>query len=117
VAAPFLTAKIQTSACQPGRATNIVVKLEQKKPFDGEATIKLLGLPEKAIAAEKQITSADTEVIFNVVIDPSCPTGSHKNLFCNVAIQKDGDVIPHSIGAGGILRIVPPKGVLKVAGK
>lgn len=109
VAEPFLTAVIEKSACEPGRSTNILVKLDQKIPFTGKATVKLLGLPEKATTPDVQITSADKEVIFKVTVDPKCPTGSHKNLFCSVAIKKDGEVIPHSLGAGGILRIVPPK--------
>ena len=58
---------------------------------------------------EKQITKDDTEVVFNVKVDSTCPTGSHKNLFCTVSIQQDGEAIPHSVGAGGILRIVPTK--------
>jgi len=117
VATPYLTGKIQTTACQPGHRTNIVVQLDQKKPFSGEAIIKLLGLPEKAVVQERRITSADTEVVFTVVVDPKCPTGSHKNVFCSVAIGKDVEMIPHHIGAGGIFRVVPAKGVVKVAGK
>ena len=106
---PFVMARIETSACEPGKSTNVTVKLEQKIPFNGKATIRLIGLPEKVVVPEKQITKDDTEVVFNVKVDSTCPTGSHKNLFCTVAIQKDGDIIPHSVGAGGILRIVPPK--------
>ena len=109
VAEPFLTAKIETSFCQPGQSTNIVVKLDQKVPFEGKATIKLLGLPEKAVVPEREITKNDTEVVFPLKVDPTCPTGSSKNLFCSIAIKKSGELIPHSAGAGGILRIVPVK--------
>ena len=109
VGEPFVMARIEPSACEPGKSTNVTVKLEQKIPFNGKATIRLIGLPEKVVVPEKQITKDDTEVVFNVKVDSTCPTGSHKNLFCTVAIQKDGEIIPHSVGAGGILRIVPPK--------
>lgn len=109
LAEPFLTAKIETSACQPGNCTNIVVKLDQKIPFEGKAAIRLIGLPEKAEVPEKEITCKDTEVVFPLKVDPTCPTGSHKNLFCTAAIKKAGEVIPHNLGAGGILRIVPVK--------
>lgn len=109
VAEPFLTAKIETSACPPGHGTNIVVKLEQKIPFEGKATIRLIGFPEKAAVPEKEITCTDTEVVFPLKVDPTCPTGSHKNLFCTAAIKQAGEVIPHNLGAGGILRIVPIK--------
>jgi hypothetical protein len=109
VAEPFLTAKIENSACQPGHSTNIVVKLDQKIPFEGKAAIRLIGLPEKAAVPEKEITCKDTEVVFPLKVDPTCPIGSHKNLFCTVAIKKGGEEIPHNLGAGGILRIVPIK--------
>jgi hypothetical protein len=109
VAGPYLKAKIDTSACQPGQSTNIVVKLEQKIPFEGKATIKLLGLPEKVVVPEKQITKNDTEVVFPVKVDPACPVGSSKNVFCSIVVRKGNDSIPHTAGAGGIFRVVPVK--------
>ena len=39
----------------------------------------------------------------------SAPTGSYRNLFCAVDVPEAGRVIPHTIAAGGILRVVPPK--------
>ena len=111
IAPPFLTAKIETSACEPGKSTNVVVKLDQQIPFDGKATVKLFGLPEKVAVPEMQISRDDKEVVFKVVVDPTCPIGSHKNLFCTVAIKKGAEIIPHTVGTGGILRIVPPKKV------
>jgi hypothetical protein len=63
------------------------------------------------------ITKDDKEVIFKVTVDASCPTGSHRNLFCSVAVKQGGEIIPHTVGAGGIFRIVPPKKVVRVAGK
>ena len=55
------------------------------------------------------ITSQDTEVRFPLKVDPACPTGSHKNLFVSVLERLGNEVIPHSLGAGGILRIVPAR--------
>jgi hypothetical protein len=117
IAPPFLTAKIETSACEPGKSTNVVVKLDQQVPFNGKATVKLIGLPEKVTVPEVQISKDDKEVVFKIIVDPTCPTGSHKNLFCTVAVKKGDEIIPHIVGNGGILRIVPPKKVVKVAGK
>ncbi|HYV33097.1 MAG TPA: hypothetical protein VEO53_18560, partial [Candidatus Binatia bacterium] len=109
IAEPFLTMKIEMASTQPGQPARVFCILEQKVPFEGKATIKLLGLPEKVIAPEMQITGQDQEVVFPVKVDPSCPTGSHKNLFCVVAVHKDGEIIPHNVGQGGVLRIVPQK--------
>jgi hypothetical protein len=106
---PFLTATIEKAACEPGKSTNITVKLEQKIPFEGRATIKLVGLSDKVTVEEKQITKDDKEVIFPVQVGESCSLGSQRNLFCTVAVKKDGEVIPHNVGQGGSFRVVPPK--------
>jgi hypothetical protein len=68
-----------------------------------------VGLPENVSVADREITSADQEVVFKLQANEKCATGSHKNLFCAVDIQQNGQVIPHTIAQGGILRIVPPK--------
>jgi hypothetical protein len=109
VGEPFLTATIEKTACEAGKGTNIVVKLEQKIPFEGKATIKLVGLSDKVVVSEKQITKDDKQVIFPVKVDASCSPGSQRNLFCTVAVKKDGEVIPHNVGRGGLFRVVPPK--------
>jgi hypothetical protein len=109
IAEPFLTAKIETSAVEPGRSTNVVCKLEHRVPFEGKAVVKLVGLPDKVSVPDREITKDDKEVVFKVAADPSCPTGSHKNLFCSVSIQQNGELVPHNVAQGGIVRIVPPK--------
>ena len=109
VGEPFLTATMEKAACEPGKGTNIVVKLEQKIPFEGKATIRIVGLSDKVSVSEKEITKDDKEVIFPVKVDAGCSTGSQRNLFCVVSVMKEGHVIPHNIAAGGIFRVVPPK--------
>jgi len=109
IGAPFLTAKIEPAACRPGQSTNIVVKLEQRIPFEGHAVIRLLGLSEKVSVQEQTITKDTAEAVFAVNVDPSCPTGSQRNLFCTVAVPKDGEIITHHAGQGGVLRVVPAR--------
>jgi len=109
VGEPFLTATIERTACEAGQSTNIIVKLDQKVPFEGRATIKLVGLSDKVTVQEKQITKDDKEVIFPVKVDAGCSPGSQRNLFCTVAVMKDGEVIPHNVGQGGAFRVVPAK--------
>ena len=116
VAQPFVTGKIETLWLNPGKTGKLTVNLEQKKAFDGKAKIHLAGLPEKVTADDKEISSEDKEVVFDVAVDAQCAAGSHKNLFCSVDVKQGDDVIPHTIASGGILRIVPPKkGETKVA--
>ena len=109
VAAPFLTGKIETLWVNPGKSGKLTVNLERAKAFEGKATIRLCGLPEKVTAPEQTITKDDPEVVFDLTVDPRCPAGSYRNLFCAVDVPQAGQMIPHTIAAGGILRVVPPK--------
>lgn len=109
VSEPFLIATIERTACEAGKSTNIVVKLDQKIPFDGKATIKLVGLSDKVSVPTKEITKDDKEVIFQAKVDPNCSVGSQRNLFCIVAIKQNTKVIPHNVGQGGVFRVVPAK--------
>jgi hypothetical protein len=109
VAAPYLAGKIETTWVTPGKPAKITVTLQQQKSFAGKAVIRLGGLPEKITAADREITAEDKEVVFDLNVDPKCPSGPSKNLFCAVDVMQSGQVIPHTIAAGGILRVVPPK--------
>ena len=119
-----LAGKIETVSIQPGQSAKLICKLEPKEPFEGKATCKLLGLPEKVAASEVQITKDDKEAVFELKVDPKCATGSHRALFCNLILKKNSETISQSFARGGILRIVPPKkegpgktGETKVAAK
>jgi hypothetical protein len=109
VATPFLSGKIETVWAKPGETAELTVNLQQSKPFEGKAKVRLLGLPEKVAVEEKEITKDDTTVTFNLKVDSKCSTGSSKNLFCAVDVKQDGGTIPHTIAQGGILRITPGK--------
>ena len=109
VTSPFVAGKIQTLVANPGKPATLTVDLQQLKPFAGPAKIRLMGLPEKITALEKEITKENQKISFNLTVDPKCATGSFKNLFCAVDVVQDGQVISQSIAAGGILRIVPAK--------
>ena len=71
VAAPFVTGKIETLWVNPGKPGKLTVNLQPAKPFEGKATIRLCGLPEKVSAGEKTITKDDQEVVFDLTVDPS----------------------------------------------
>jgi hypothetical protein len=109
VAKPFVAGKIQTLSANPGKPAKLVVALQQLKPFDGQAKIRLLGLPEKVTAPAMEISQDDQTISFNLTVDPKCAPGSFKNLFCAVEVPDNGQVILHNIASGGILRIAPAK--------
>jgi hypothetical protein len=109
VAPPYLSGKIETLWLNPGKQGKLTVNLSQAKPFEGKATIRLCGLPDKVTAPEREITKEDQEVVFEVSAESTCQPGSHKKLFCSVDVKEHGQIIPHNLAFGGILRIVAPK--------
>lgn len=108
---PFVTMKIEMASAEPGQSVRVVCNLDQKAPFDGKATCKLLGLPNGATAPDTEFTKDDKQVVFDVATSTNTPAGQHKSLFCAITITKGGEPIPHSIGGGGVLRIDKPKPV------
>jgi hypothetical protein len=109
ISTPFVSGKIETLWLSPGKSGKLTVTLQQRKPFEGPATIRLCGLPEKVSCPDREITKNDQEVEFEVTADPASRPQSFKNLFCTVDLKEHGEVIRHTIAQGGILRLVPPK--------
>ena len=109
VTEPFIVGKISPVTTEAGKTIQIKCALDQKEPFEGKAVARLIGLPDKVVAPDKEITKDDKEVSFDIVLDPKIAPGSHKNLSCQVQIKKGSDTIVQAVGSGGILRIVPPK--------
>jgi hypothetical protein len=112
VSKPFVSAHLDRASTVQGSPVAITCHFDQNTPFDGPATVRLMGLPAKVTAPDIQITSADTQGVFNVSTDPAATPGNHRDLFCQVTIVKNGVKIVASTGAGGTLRIDPvPKKV------
>ena len=111
VAEPFLTVKIEMASTEPGQPARVFCALDQKVPFEGKATCKLLGLPNAATTADAFITKDDKQVVFDVATTSATPVGQHRSLFCAVTIMQAGEPIAHSLGGGGCLRVDPPKPV------
>ncbi len=105
VAAPFMAGQIVRTFVDQGDSTTVKVKLENKIPFDGKAKITLTGLPPNTTADEKEITKDDKEVTFNVKAEPTAPAASHKQLFCQFQLIKDGEPMTTAFAQGGILRV------------
>lgn len=109
VAEPFLAMKIEMASTEPGQAARVLCTLDQKAPFEGKATCKLLGLPNGATTADATITKDDKQLVFDVATTAATPVGQHRSLFCAVTIVQTGEPIIHSLGGGGCLRIDAPK--------
>ncbi len=107
VAPPFVVANMARGAVEQGNETEIVVKLQQVTPFDGNATVKLFGLPFKVTTPDATITKDTKEVVFKVTTDKTSPAGTHRNLFCQVTVPRAGDVMAANSGYSELRIDVP----------
>jgi len=110
VAPAFLFGKIDLTKVERGQTARMVCVLDQKVPFEGTATARLVGLPANVTAHPIEITKDSKEAVFEVVTTEKSPLGNHKNVFCNVVITRDDEPISHVIAQGSVLRIDPPRG-------
>ena len=108
VAEPYLGMKIEMAAVEQGQDGLVICKLTHATPFEGKATVKLLGLPAKVTTSEIEIDKTTEEINFPITIAKDSPKGQHKNLFCYLNIPEANTLIPHNVGHGGVLRIDPP---------
>jgi hypothetical protein len=109
IAPAFLDGKIDLTVLERGRPGKLTCKLTQKVPFEGKATVELVGLPANTTAKPLEITKDSTEAVFEIITTEKTQPGLTKNLFCKVIITRDGEPITHSIAQGGILRIDAPR--------
>jgi hypothetical protein len=68
VAAPFVAFQMDRAACEQGKETELVCKVQQVTPFAGTAKVKLLNLPFKATAPDAEITKDTKEVVFKITV-------------------------------------------------
>ncbi len=120
VCSPFATLKVAeaymkfnflAAAIELGAETELVVKVENAKPFEGNATIQLIGLPNKVTTTPAEFNKGTAELIFKVKAEADAAPGISKNLFCQVVVTESGEPIIHNIGSGQ-LRVdkpLPPK--------
>lgn len=108
VCPPYCAGTLPMAAAETGTTARVVCSLRDVKPFEGEATFTLLGLPPKTSAPPQRATAAATEIVFDVAIAADAPLGQHRGLQCAFALPVAGEVVEHRVAAEGILRIDAP---------
>lgn len=91
IAEPFVRITAGRSSTEQAKPAQVLCQIEQVVPFEGEATVELLGLPPGCTAAPRTITKDVTELVFEVATTGESPVGNHKSLFCQVTHLLSGD--------------------------
>ena len=82
--------------------------MRQKSPFEGTASVKLVGLPKGVNVVEPLpvITKDSKDVAFEIEASDDALMGAVKGLACEVIVQAAGQEI-HQRSGSGTLRIDP----------
>lgn len=111
IAAPFFAMTMERGSCEQGKETDIFCKLTTQTPFDGKATVTIVGLPPKVVTGPLEFAKDSKEIGFHLKVDKTAPAGTHRNIFCQATVMVAGEPVLHNIG-GTELRIdvpLPPK--------
>jgi hypothetical protein len=108
VSEPYLTLSSEPSSVRRSGSAEYRWSVTPKNPFEGEAEVKLLGLPKGVTVREPlpRITAASKEVVFQIAATDEALLGPVNNLECEVIVHAAGQEIRQRTGKG-ILRIDP----------
>ena len=108
---PYLSLKINMSAVQRGQKGEMICDLDISRPFQGLAKAELKGLPPFSSTEQVDFDANSSQIRFPISTEDKARAGLTKNLFCFVRIPFSGELITHSVGQGGQIRLdnPPPK--------
>jgi hypothetical protein len=99
IAPPMMAFTFDRGATELGKPTTLYGKVQVATPWEGKATVKLVGLPAKVTAADVEITKDTKELAIPVTVDAAAPAGQHRNLYCQVVVTQNGEPIVQNVGS------------------
>ncbi len=113
IADSYMSFAFEKTAGELGTQTELLVNIENKAEFEGEATVELLGLPANTAteAEPKKITKDTEQLVFPITISQEAKPGTYKSLVCRATVMKNGEPVLYTQGTGE-LRVdqpLPPK--------
>lgn len=111
VADTFFNFAFDKAAVEQGKNTDVVVKITQKTPFEGNVQCELVGVPTGVTVEPKEFNKDATELVIPVKVAADARVGRHQTLLVRATVTVNGEPILHTLGTGE-LRIdapLPPK--------
>ena len=98
IAQPFVAVTANRAVCQRGDSIDLFCKLQQLRPFQGQAVAELVGLPPHVTTEKLNFTSETKELNFVIKTNDQSPVGKHKGILCRVTVLQNNDPIVASAG-------------------
>ncbi len=112
IAEPHIDAKIPRASVERGKTSNVTVKLNHLKQFEGKAKATLVRLPRGVELVEpmREIGPEDKEVTFELRATDECLVGTYQGVTLEVTVTDEGQSVRQLTGSG-TLRIDVERGV------
>ncbi len=111
IADQFYKLAFDKSAVEQGKETEVAIKVEKLRDFEGAAKAELVGLPANATTQPIEFTKDTAELVFKVAASAESRPGKYPSLICVTTFPVEGETVTHTLGTGE-LRIdapLPPK--------
>jgi hypothetical protein len=113
IADSFMSFAFEKAAGELGQKTELLVNVENKLEFEGEATVQLLGLPANTTteAEPKKINKETEQIVFPIDVAKEAKPGTYKSLVCRAIVTVNEEPVTYTQGTGE-LRVdkpLPPK--------
>ncbi len=107
IAQPYIALKSNPTAVRRGEKAQVIWDIEHKKPFEGEATAILLGLPKGVtVVNTPRLKPSDKQLTFEISATTEALLGQYKELSCEITVTERGQQIRQRMGKA-ILRVDP----------
>jgi hypothetical protein len=108
VAEPFVELASEPTSIRRGGNASVLFHVQSKSPFEGQATVKLLGLPKgvEVVGPLPKITQDSKEIEFSVAATEDALLGPVSGLECELIVKIAGQEIRQRAGSATI-RIDP----------
>ncbi|MGI8980351.1 MAG: PPC domain-containing protein [Pirellulaceae bacterium] len=113
----FFTFAFDKSAVEQAKETEVVVKMEKKIDFEGNAKCELVGIPAGTATTPIEFNKETKELVFKVTCTKDARPGRYPSLLCVTTHMVAGEPVVHTLGTGE-LRIdapLPPKPMVAAA--
>jgi hypothetical protein len=108
VTEPFVELASEPTSIRRGGKANVSFNVQPKSPFDGQATVQLLGLPKgvQVVGPLPRITKDSREIAFEIEATDEALLGPVAGLECELIVQVAGQEIRQRAG-NATIRIDP----------
>jgi len=107
VEAPWVAFEVPTVQTDQGKPAEMLVKVNQIKPFEGEFEVTLTGFPKGITCAPIPFNKDTTELKFNLEVTPEAPEGKFEGIVARTAIALHEEPVRHNSGSG-IVQVFKP---------